>query len=116
MSRLDVQPLRGARDDYDSLLELIGDARFVLIGGERYACFERFGGEQLYGHAVRLGISESCREGGPRRSGAGRLHYLWGDRHRRLQLGCSGALAGSYEAWGRRAARDVSERPVRTGA
>lgn len=189
MSRLDVQPLRGASDDYDSLLELIGDARFVLIGeashgthefyreralitrrlieergfeavaveadwpdasrvnryvrgapesadaeealrgfrrfptwmwrnaevldfvgwlrthndgvpaedavgfygldlyslhtsvaeviaylekvdpeaavraGERYACFERFGGEQLYGHAVRLGISESCREG-----------------------------------------------------
>jgi erythromycin esterase-like protein len=189
MSRLDVQPLRGASDDYDSLLELIGDARFVLIGeashgthefyreralitrrlieergfeavaveadwpdayrvnryvrgapenadaeealrgfrrfptwmwrnaevldfvgwlrthndgvpaedavgfygldlyslhtsvaeviaylekvdpeaavraGERYACFERFGGEQLYGHAVKLGISESCREG-----------------------------------------------------
>jgi erythromycin esterase-like protein len=189
MSRLDVQPLRGASDDYDALLELIGDARFVLIGeashgthefyreralitrrlieergfeavaveadwpdayrvnryvrgapedadaeealrgfrrfptwmwrnaevldfvgwlrarndrvsaqeavgfygldlyslhtsvaeviaylegidreaaaraGERYACFERFGGEQLYGHAVRLGISESCREG-----------------------------------------------------
>lgn len=189
MSRLDVQPLRGASDDYDSLLGLIGDARFVLIGeashgthefyreralitrrlieehgfeavaveadwpdayrvnryvrgapenadaeealrgfrrfptwmwrnaevldfvgwlrthndgvpaedavgfygldlyslhtsvaeviaylekvdpeaavraGERYACFERFGGEQLYGHAVRLGIGESCREG-----------------------------------------------------
>ena len=189
MSRLDVQPLRGGSGDYDSLLELIGDARFVLIGeashgthefyreralitrrlieergfeavaveadwpdayrvnryvrgapedadaeealrgfrrfpawmwrnaevldlvgwlrarndavpaedavgfygldlyslhtsvaevisylgkvdseaairaGERYACFERFGGEQLYGHAVRLGIGKSCREG-----------------------------------------------------
>jgi erythromycin esterase-like protein len=27
-----AQPLRGAADDYDSLLEFIGDARFVLIG------------------------------------------------------------------------------------
>src|SRR4029079_1706465 len=29
---------------------------------ERYACFERFGGEsQEYGRAVVLGVSESCR-------------------------------------------------------
>ena len=27
-----AQPLSGARDDYDQLLDLIGDARFVLIG------------------------------------------------------------------------------------
>src|ERR671925_1616229 len=27
-----AQPLTGASDDYDSLLELIGDARFMLIG------------------------------------------------------------------------------------
>jgi erythromycin esterase-like protein len=27
-----AQPLRGAADDYDALLEFIGDARFVLIG------------------------------------------------------------------------------------
>jgi erythromycin esterase-like protein len=30
---------------------------------ERYACFEHFGGEQIYGRAVGLGISESCRRG-----------------------------------------------------
>ena len=30
---------------------------------ERYACFEHFGGEQLYGRAISLGISESCRRG-----------------------------------------------------
>ncbi len=30
---------------------------------ERYACFEHFGGEQTYGRAVSLGISESCRRG-----------------------------------------------------
>lgn len=39
------------------------DPEAAVRAGERYACFERFGGEQLYGHAVRLGISESCREG-----------------------------------------------------
>jgi erythromycin esterase-like protein len=27
-----AQPLTGAHDDYDGLLELIADARFVLIG------------------------------------------------------------------------------------
>jgi erythromycin esterase-like protein len=27
-----AQPLTGARDDYDRLLDLIGDARFALIG------------------------------------------------------------------------------------
>lgn len=30
---------------------------------ERYACLEHFGGEQIYGRAVSLGISESCRRG-----------------------------------------------------
>ncbi len=30
---------------------------------ERYACFEQFGGEQLYGRAAGLGIGESCRRG-----------------------------------------------------
>jgi Erythromycin esterase homolog len=30
---------------------------------ERYACFEHFGGEQTYGRAVSLGISEPCRRG-----------------------------------------------------
>ncbi|HEX7058479.1 MAG TPA: erythromycin esterase family protein [Solirubrobacterales bacterium] len=29
----------------------------------RYACFEQFGDEQAYGHAVGFGISESCRRG-----------------------------------------------------
>jgi erythromycin esterase-like protein len=27
-----AQPLAGASDDYDRLVELIGDARFVLLG------------------------------------------------------------------------------------
>ena len=31
-----AQPLNGRRDDYDRLLELIGDARFVLIGEARH--------------------------------------------------------------------------------
>lgn len=30
---------------------------------ERYACFEPFGGDQAYGRAVNLGVSESCRRG-----------------------------------------------------
>jgi erythromycin esterase-like protein len=30
---------------------------------ERYACFEPFGGEQAYGRAVTLGVSEPCRRG-----------------------------------------------------
>jgi erythromycin esterase-like protein len=30
---------------------------------QRYACFEPFGGEQAYGRAASLGISDSCREG-----------------------------------------------------
>jgi len=40
-----AQPLRGAADDYDSLLEFIGNARFVLIGeashGTHEFCRER---------------------------------------------------------------------------
>ena len=35
-----AQPLRGAADDYDSLLEFIGDARFVLIGEASHGTHE----------------------------------------------------------------------------
>jgi len=43
--RTAAQPLRGAADDYDSLLEFVGNARFVLIGeashGTHEFCRER---------------------------------------------------------------------------
>jgi erythromycin esterase-like protein len=35
-----AQPLRGAADDYDALLEFIGDARFVLIGEATHGTHE----------------------------------------------------------------------------
>ena len=38
--RTAAQPLRGAADDYDSLLEFIGDARFVLIGEATHGTHE----------------------------------------------------------------------------
>jgi erythromycin esterase-like protein len=38
--RAAARPLRGAADDYDSLLEFIGDARFVLIGEASHGTHE----------------------------------------------------------------------------
>ncbi|MFI5457162.1 MAG: erythromycin esterase family protein [Isosphaerales bacterium] len=38
--RAAARPLRGAADDYDSLLEYIGDARFVLIGEASHGTHE----------------------------------------------------------------------------
>jgi len=38
--RTAAQPLQGAADDYDSLLEFIGDARFVLIGEASHGTHE----------------------------------------------------------------------------
>ena len=38
--RTAAQPLRGAADDYDSLLQFIGDARFVLIGEASHGTHE----------------------------------------------------------------------------
>src|SRR5271154_6784792 len=38
--RTAAQPLHGAADDYDSLLEFIGDARFVLIGEATHGTHE----------------------------------------------------------------------------
>src|SRR6516165_7169324 len=35
-----AQPLRGAADDYDSLLEFVGSARFVLIGEASHGTHE----------------------------------------------------------------------------
>ncbi len=53
---------------YTSVAEVIAylervDPPAVELARERYACFEQFGGEQTYGRAVSLGISESCRRG-----------------------------------------------------
>jgi erythromycin esterase-like protein len=53
---------------YSSVNEVIGylervDTEAAARARERYACFERFGGEQTYGRAVSLGVSESCRQG-----------------------------------------------------
>jgi erythromycin esterase-like protein len=53
---------------YASAAEVIGylervDSPAAELARERYACFEQFGGEQTYGRAVSLGISESCRRG-----------------------------------------------------
>ena len=35
-----AQPLKGANDDYDALLELIGDARLVLLGEATHGTHE----------------------------------------------------------------------------
>jgi erythromycin esterase-like protein len=35
-----AQPLTGASNDYDALLELIGDARFVLLGEATHGTHE----------------------------------------------------------------------------
>ena len=35
-----AQPLTGAANDYDALLELIGDARFVLLGEASHGTHE----------------------------------------------------------------------------
>src|SRR5690242_3052807 len=40
MVRAEAQPLRGAGDDYDLLLDAIGDARFVLIGEASHGTHE----------------------------------------------------------------------------
>ena len=36
----EAQPLRGAEDDYDGLLELVGDASIVLIGEASHGTHE----------------------------------------------------------------------------
>jgi erythromycin esterase-like protein len=43
-----VQPLHGAPDDYDRLLELIGDARFVLLGEASH------GSHEFYAERARI--------------------------------------------------------------
>jgi len=53
---------------YTSIAEVIDyldriDPPAAQRARERYSCFEHFGGEQAYGRAVSLGISESCRRG-----------------------------------------------------
>jgi erythromycin esterase-like protein len=68
-----AHPLAGTPHDYDALLDLIGEARFVLIGEashgthefyrERYGCLEYFGADpQLYGYATSLGKAETCED------------------------------------------------------
>jgi erythromycin esterase-like protein len=36
----DIAPLTGAEDDYDHLLELIGDRRFILLGESTHGSHE----------------------------------------------------------------------------
>ncbi len=38
--RLDARPLSGGQDDYDALLELVGDARLVLLGEASHGTHE----------------------------------------------------------------------------
>jgi erythromycin esterase-like protein len=59
---LDLYSLYASVDEVIAYLEDVDPAAAVRAG-ERYACFERFGGEQTYGRAVSLGISDSCRQG-----------------------------------------------------
>ena len=60
---LDLYSLFSSAESVISYLESI-DRVAADQARERYACFERFGGEsQEYGRAVVLGVSESCRRG-----------------------------------------------------
>jgi erythromycin esterase-like protein len=59
---LDLYSLYSSVNEVISYLERI-DPAAAERARERYACFERFGGEQTYGRAVSLGVTESCREG-----------------------------------------------------
>jgi erythromycin esterase-like protein len=59
---LDLYSLHTSAAEVIAYLQEV-DPPAAVRAGQRYACFERFGGEQLYGHAVKLGISQSCREG-----------------------------------------------------
>ena len=38
--RLDARPIAGAASDYDALLELVGDARLVLLGEASHGTHE----------------------------------------------------------------------------
>ncbi len=59
---LDLYSLYTSTAEVIAYLERI-DPPAAQRARERYACFEHFGGEQAYGRAVSLGISESCRRG-----------------------------------------------------
>ncbi len=59
---LDLYSLYASTAEVIAYLERI-DPPAAQRARERYACFEHFGGEQTYGRAVSLGISESCRRG-----------------------------------------------------
>jgi erythromycin esterase-like protein len=59
---LDLYSLYASAKEVISYLERI-DPPAAGRARERYACFEPFPGEQVYGRAVVLGISESCERG-----------------------------------------------------
>jgi len=59
---LDLYSLYASIAEVIAYLERI-DPPAAQRARERYACFEHFGGEQSYGRAVSLGVSESCRRG-----------------------------------------------------
>lgn len=59
---LDLYSLYASVGEVISYLERV-DPPAADRARERYACFESFGGEQAYGRAVTLGISDPCRRG-----------------------------------------------------
>ncbi len=59
---LDLYSLYTSVAEVIAYLELV-DPPAAELARERYACFEHFGGEQAYGRAVTLGVSEPCQRG-----------------------------------------------------
>ncbi|HEX8753964.1 MAG TPA: erythromycin esterase family protein [Solirubrobacterales bacterium] len=59
---LDLYSLYASVAEVVAYLERV-DPAAAARARERYACFEHFGDEQSYGHAVSFGVSESCRAG-----------------------------------------------------
>jgi hypothetical protein len=47
-----AHPLTGSKDDYDGLLELIGDARFVLLGEASHGTHEFYRERSGFGHGT----------------------------------------------------------------
>ncbi|HWA53634.1 MAG TPA: erythromycin esterase family protein [Solirubrobacterales bacterium] len=57
---LDVYSLFASIDAVVSYLDGV-DPAAAARARRRYACFEHFGGEQVYGRAAALGVADSCR-------------------------------------------------------
>jgi hypothetical protein len=96
MTPFDVQPLREAADDYDRLLERVGDAEVVLLG-EQNARLAARAEERAIGVIYRR-RSPRRRRGGAAPSGdpqaaSGRADALGGQDDRRNGEGAGGLRA-----------------------